>query len=38
MSDELLAKLTDIVQRKGFAAEKHVIEVHGKCAPCVEKI
>ena len=38
VSDELLAKLTDIVQRKGFAAEKHVIEVHGKCAPCVEKI
>ena len=37
VSDELLANLSDIVQRKGFAAERHVIEVHGKCAPCAEK-
>ena len=37
-SDELLANLSDIVQRKGFAAERHVIEVHGKCAPCAEKV
>tara|TARA_B100001173_G_C15894725_1_gene507196 strand:- start:447 stop:839 length:393 start_codon:yes stop_codon:yes gene_type:complete len=37
-SDELLANLSDIVQRKGFAAERHVIEVHGKCSPCAEKI
>ena len=37
VSDELLANLSDIVQRKGFAAERHVIEVHGKCAPCAGK-
>ena len=36
-SDELLSNLSDIVQRKGFAAERHVIEVHGKCAPCAGK-
>ena len=37
VSDELLANLSDIVQQKGFAVERHVIEVHGKCAPCAEK-
>ena len=38
VSDELLANLSDIVQRKGFSAERHVIEVHGKCAPCAGKV
>ena len=37
VSDELLANLSDIVPQKGFAAERHVIEVYGKCAPCAEK-
>ena len=37
VSDELLANLSTIVQQKGFAVERHVIEVHGKCAPCAEK-
>ena len=37
VSDELFSNLSDIVQRTGFAAERHVIEVHGKCAPCSDK-
>ena len=34
---DMSATLSDIVQQKGFAVERHVIEVHGKCAPCAEK-
>jgi len=33
---DLLAKLTSVLRKTGFAAKRHVIELHGRCASCLE--
>ncbi len=33
---DLLAKLSLVLRKTGFAAKRHVIEVHGRCAACLE--
>ncbi|MEM6323524.1 MAG: Fur family transcriptional regulator [Pseudomonadota bacterium] len=34
VAPDLLAKLSDVIGRSGFAPLRHVIEVHGVCADC----
>ncbi|MBM7070328.1 Fur family transcriptional regulator [Actibacterium sp. 188UL27-1] len=34
VAPDLLAKLSKVTGKTGFAAQRHVIEVHGLCASC----
>ena len=34
VAPELMSDLSTLLEDKGFAAERHVIEVHGTCASC----
>lgn len=36
VDSDILSRLTTLTQNDGFQADRHVVELHGRCADCVQ--